>query len=134
MALSASELHDLKARCRKAQATGFGVGKADSHLASLAAELGVKNPGPATPERLLALIAQVEDVRAGKPVKAAPVAAPVAPPPAPKAPPPEEEDEDNEDEEDEDEEDEKKSSPAASPRPKKPSGGSKKKKPTSKKR
>lgn len=132
MALPASELNDLKARCRKAQATGFGVGKADAYLADLAAELGLKSAGPATTENLLDLIQRVEDARAGKPApkKAAP--APAKPPPAP-VKPPEDEDEDDiedDDEDDEDEdEDEGKSSPAAS-RPK-PSG-SKKKKPSKK--
>lgn len=82
MALSLSDLSDLKSRCHKALSTGFGVGHADSYAADLSAELGQKLSGRVTTELLLDIIGQVEATRAGKPVKKA------APPPVEVAPEP----------------------------------------------
>jgi hypothetical protein len=120
MALSSTDLNELKARCQKAIGRGHEVGKGDMYLAELAAELRRKLPSgtKATPTVLLDLLAQVESARAGKPVKAP------SPPPVVED---EDEDDEGEDETDEDE-DETKSNPVASKKPaKKPSSPKKKK-------
>lgn len=110
MALSDSELQALRLRCQQAMAAGFGLGKGDAYLAELAAELGQKPAGKATPVTILALLDQVVASRLGKPLNTKAVI-----PPEPEPAEPEEDDEPEEEEEDEDE------APASAPKKPAPS-------------